>query len=389
MRKAAGPVTPKGMAKDMTDGFSAAEASNFSERTTHKTTKKVPFPRHLPSMFNFSRPYGFHWNNSDPEGKSHPESVPQSSTGDSGSLPFDHGHTGRGGIHGRFNPHARGGHLPTFHSPPDHPPPPPFRDPFGSDGLFGFRRRWNHHPKSPPPPSFEEEVTKTLQGLHEVLEKLHEARNQALYGEAGPDVDGPSRRESFGPDSRDHPGSGRGGYHQFYSGSGRGGYPQFNAHFHPPPPSWAAGHQSGGPPPRSAPPPRPWSAPAHSRAPYVPVFCVDIAAAWETYCAQWAKLISPSPDCTTKTTIKLSEIPWPIIVDTSSILLPSALSDKITAALVGEFILSPRHSVGIGHRKRIHHALRLYHPDRFEITVVAKVQEEYRKVVRELGETVA
>ncbi|KIO33331.1 hypothetical protein M407DRAFT_65697 [Tulasnella calospora MUT 4182] len=65
------------------------------------------------------------------------------------------------------------------------------------------------------------------------------------------------------------------------------------------------------------------------------------------------------------------------------------MASAITASTVGEFILSPKHSPDVSNKKRIHHALRLYHPDRFEIAVVAKLEGRDKEEVRELGEVVA
>ncbi|KAG8977804.1 hypothetical protein FRB90_008669 [Tulasnella sp. 427] len=422
MNEAAGPDAFEGMAKDMADAFAAAEGFDFnsfftaygvtsSERTTSNAAEDAPFPPHFPFAFpaavpehgprfdgappppppfafNFGRPYGFNWNTGNPEENSHPGSMPHNLAGASGFHPYDYGHTARGGFRGRFNPYARGGHFPHFHGRPHHPPPP-FRGHFGPDGPFGFRGHWHHHYS--PAPGMDEEFAKARQDYQDSFkrwfEKLDEMRNQMPHPEAA--YDGHPGRGGFAPRGRGHLGGGRGrgGHHQFHPGRGRGGFPPFNAQFRPPPSGWTDGR--GVPPPRSGPPPRSRSEPAYNEAPHASTLGVDIVEAWETYCAQWINLLSSSPDSTTNTVIKLSEIPWPLIVDTSDMRSLSEMSDKITAASVGEFILSPEHSVGIGHKKRIHHALKLYHPDRFEVSVVAKVQEGDRKAVRELGEIVA
>lgn len=112
---------------------------------------------------------------------------------------------------------------------------------------------------------------------------------------------------------------------------------------------------------------------------------VDIAKAWETYSTQWKKLAATDAP----STINLSEIPWPVVIDTSKMKTLSEMTSYVTAPTVGEFILSPEHSPEVSNKKRIHQALRLYHPDRFETVVVAKVEEKDQKLVRELGEVVA
>ncbi|KAG9011980.1 hypothetical protein FRB90_006886 [Tulasnella sp. 427] len=193
-----------------------------------------------------------------------------------------------------------------------------------------------------------------------------------------------SRYEGFNSGARGTFGRGRDG-HQKYSAHGPG---RCN-HSNRPSPSNSTGNgPKPAPPPRSAPPPKPKesTAPRYHEAFRASVPGVDIAKAWEIYSAQWRKLTSPPPN---HTTIKVSEIPWPLIVNTSKMRYLSEISDKITTVSVGDFILSSKHSAGVANKKRIHQALRLYHPDRFEVAVVAKVAEKEKRAVRELGEIVA
>ncbi|KAG8892775.1 hypothetical protein FRC01_013962 [Tulasnella sp. 417] len=214
----------------------------------------------------------------------------------------------------------------------------------------------------------EEEFSKAReqqsQSWQKLYERLDEMRNRMHGARHGHD----DHSWYHGP----HPGRGRSGYH----GRGRGGYQHWS---HDPFENFASASGSGGPRSgarsRSAPASKDASKPRH----------VDVAKAWETYSAQWKKLTATDAPAT----INLSEVPWPVIVDTSKMKTLAEMTDVLTATTVGEFILSPKHSPDASNKKRIHHALRLYHPDRFEISVVAKLEEKDKKAVRELGEVVA
>ncbi|KIO33329.1 hypothetical protein M407DRAFT_241122 [Tulasnella calospora MUT 4182] len=154
-----------------------------------------------------------------------------------------------------------------------------------------------------------------------------------------------------------------------YRGGGRGGYQSSKRGRY-------QGYASGsGNRSKSAPAPNDVPKPRH----------VDVAKAWETYSSQWKKLTATDAP----QTINLSELPWPVVVDTSKMKTLSEMANAVTATTVGEFVLSPKHSPDVSNKKRIHQALRLYHPDRFESAVVAKLEEKDKEVVRGLGEVVA
>ncbi|KAG8980922.1 hypothetical protein FRB90_007401 [Tulasnella sp. 427] len=345
------------------------------------------------------RPYDFNWSNTSASGAAHPGSVPYSPAGGTGPHPNNHG---QGGSRGRYSPYTSAGPPPHhFHRRPPQPPPPhhyaprpPFTFNSSSEGPWAYRGPWiNGFPFAPPPPpganpdydrarrEYEESVRRWMaEKMEQIRKRMEEANNRR-------NADARARGEyASGARGRPSPDSGRDG-HQHHSNCGNGGYYQSDAQSRAYPSGSTNAGPKGPPPLRSAPPPR--TKPANApQAPRASVFRADIAQAWEIYSAQWKKLTSPSLH-TTNATIKLSEIPWPLIVDTSKMRSLSEMNDKVTSTSVGEFILSPKHSAGVANKKRIHQALKLYHPDRFEIVVVAKVEEGQKKAVRELGEVVA
>ncbi|KAG8989883.1 hypothetical protein FRB90_002030 [Tulasnella sp. 427] len=345
------------------------------------------------------RPYGFNWSNTSASGAAHPGSVPCNPVGGTGHYPNNHGQA-----RGRYSPYTSGGPPPHhFHRRPPQPPPPhhyasrpPFTFNSGSEGPWTYRGPWiNGFPFTPPPPlganpdydrarrEYEESLRRWMaEKIEQMRRRMEEANNRR-------GADAHARGEyASGARGQPSPETGRGG-HQHHSNCGSGRYYKSNAQSRAHPSGSTNGGPKGPPPPRSAPPPKTKPAPA-PQAPRAPKFRVDIAQAWEIYSSQWKKLTPPSPSPNaTNARIKLAEIPWPLIVDTSKMRSLSEMNDKVTAASVGEFILSPKHSTGVANKKRIHQALKLYHPDRFEVIVVAKVEEGQKKAVRELGEVVA
>ncbi|KAG8947187.1 hypothetical protein FRC04_010910 [Tulasnella sp. 424] len=366
--------------KPPADGPNVVDPENGSGFSFHFafTPAEHGLPREAPPppLFNDHerRPYGFNWNGSSAEGAAHPGSMPFTSSRDSEpNHQYHHEHqrprpawTPRG----RFTPYGRGGPPPHFHHHHHHHHRPPpfgpgnfpfgFGGPFGHDGPFGFRGRWN--PRSPPSPldeHFAKARQQQQQSWQNVFEKMEEMR---------------SRMHGAGYYEHDYYGSRRGGPHHH---TGRGGYQSGSHGRHH---SYAG---SGGPPPhpRSRSTPNPTTSSEDIPRPRR----VDIAKAWETYSAQWKKLTATDAP----STIQLSEIPWPIIVDTSKMKTLSEMASTVTARTVGEFILSAKHSPDVSNKKRIHQALKLYHPDRFETAVVARVEGQNQEAVRELGEVVA
>ncbi|KAG9049748.1 hypothetical protein FS837_009282 [Tulasnella sp. UAMH 9824] len=351
-------------------GFTFQFPSTAAE---HGLPRDGPFP----PLFTDHQPrtYGFNWSESTADGAAHPGSMPYSSSRDPGADQHHHHHHhhhhgcrgGPGGSRGRYTPYGRGRPPPHFHHFTHRPPPPfgagpfpfGFGGPFGHDGPFGFRGPWNR----PPPPPFaasnmEEEFSKAREQQQEAWQKLYERldemRSRMHRGAHW-------RADGFG--AHHHPSRGRGGYQ-----SGRGRYESYAS-------ASGDGHPRSGGRSRSAPAPKDVPKPRN----------VDVAKAWETYSAQWMKLLTTDAPAT----IKLAEVPWPVMVDTSKMKTLSDMTSAVTATTVGEFILSPKHSPDVPNKKRIHQALRLYHPDRFEITVVAKLEEKDKQAVRELGEVVA
>lgn len=167
----------------------------------------------------------------------------------------------------------------------------------------------------------------------------------------------------------------------------------FNAQ---PPPSPPPAHASSGPQSRSAPFTRPdlrssqhRSASNQKETPAPPTPPIDdLSLAWATYCAKWDAIETSCP-----ADIEVKQIPWPILSGSSEngrnrFLPPLSIVDSKS---IGEFLFSPKHSVGVSARKIVKDALKWYHPDHFEQKIVARIRREdegLKEGVRDLGQAV-
>ncbi|KAG8940459.1 hypothetical protein FRC04_005250 [Tulasnella sp. 424] len=113
-----------------------------------------------------------------------------------------------------------------------------------------------------------------------------------------------------------------------------------------------------------------------------------ISLAWATYCAKWDVIETSCP-----ADIEVKQIPWPILSGSSengrSRFLPPL--STVDSKSIGEFLLSPKHSVGVSARKIVKDALKWYHPDHFEQKIVARIRREdegLKEGVRDLGQAV-
>jgi hypothetical protein len=110
-----------------------------------------------------------------------------------------------------------------------------------------------------------------------------------------------------------------------------------------------------------------------------------IASEYEKFTQAW-KTISESKDQLIQPRFIMQTLPWPIMrfAPNSLSTIPVSVSPtSFTTKTISAFLLSSEHSTEVSMKRRLHAALRMYHPDRFDVNVMTLVVKEEREQVRE------